>query len=67
MKPLSETEISASLSRFTDSANVPQNRRAAAALCVKTGTIVGSNGRLDVGGILTRAQFAQILSVSGLI
>lgn len=59
---LSDDEIAACLSRFYDSGEVPQNRRAAAALCVQTGTIVGSNGRLDVGSIFTRAQFAQILS-----
>ena len=64
---LSEEEIAACLSRFTDGAQVPANRRAAAALCVKTGTVVGSGGNLDISGTLTRAQFAQILSGSGLI
>ena len=65
--PLSEDEITVCLSRFADGAQVPANRRAAAALCVKTGTVVGSDGSLDVSGTLTRAQFAQILSMSGLI
>lgn len=59
---LSEAEITVCLSRFRDGAAVPQNRRAAAALCVRTGAIVGSDGKLDANGVFTRAQFAQILS-----
>lgn len=59
---LSDAEITACLARFADGAEVPQNRRAAAALCIKTGAIVGADGRLNANSLFTRAQFAQILS-----
>lgn len=61
-KPLADAEVTQSLARFTDAADVPENRRAAVALCVKSGIIAGTDGRLDTAGVFTRAQFAQILS-----
>ena len=60
---LTESEITAQLSAFSDAADVPENRRAAVALCVRTGLVVGSGGKLNPGETFTRAQFAQILSL----
>lgn len=57
-----DAETKQILARFTDADAVPQNRRAAAALCVKSGIIVGAGGKLDPEGVFTRAQFAQMLS-----
>ena len=60
---LSEEEITAQLSQFSDANTVPNGRRAAVALCVKTGLVVGSDGQLNTQQTFTRAQFAQILSI----
>ncbi len=57
-----QSEIESYLSQFSDNGLVPENRRAAAALCVKTGAIVGSDGKLGTQDVFTRAQFAQILN-----
>ena len=59
---LSASEITAQLARFADGGSLPQNRRAAAALCVQSGAVVGSDGKLNGNDVFTRAQFAQILS-----
>lgn len=59
---LTDAETEAVLQAFSDGAQVPKSRRAAAALCVKSGLVVGSDGKLDVQANFTRAQFAQILS-----
>lgn len=61
-KPLADAEVTARLAKFTDAAEMPESRRAAAALCVKSGVVVGSDGKLNPTGVFTRAQFAQILS-----
>ncbi len=63
MSTLSAAEADTVLSRFSDASLVPANRKNAAALCVKAGLIVGSNGKLGAQQSFTRAQFAQILSV----
>lgn len=61
--PLTADEINAQLAAFSDADAVPESRRAAAALCVKAGLIVGSDGKLEPAATFTRAQFAQILSL----
>ena len=59
---LTEAEIQTQLAAFSDANEVSSGRRAAVALCVKTGLVVGSEGKLDPQQTFTRAQFAQILS-----
>ena len=59
---MADAEIDQILARFADAEDVPENRRAAVALCIKSRLVVGAGGKLDATGVFTRAQFAQILS-----
>ncbi|MDR3767432.1 MAG: WG repeat-containing protein [Butyricicoccus sp.] len=60
---LTDEEVEAELAPFTDADAILDGRRAAAALCVKSGLVVGSEGKLEPKQTFTRAQFAQILSL----
>lgn len=61
-EPMSDKQIDETLSAFSDSDSIPENRRAAVASCVKQKLIVGSDGKINPNKTLTRAEFAQILS-----
>ncbi len=55
--------VETTLSAFTDGAQVPAERRAAAALCIREGMIQGSGGKINAQGYFTRAEFAKLLSM----
>ena len=50
------------MTRVSDYEQIPDERKAAAAICVSQKFIVGSDGLISPNDTLTRAQFAQILS-----
>ena len=62
LEPMTDEEITETLSSFSDYEQIPDERKAAAAICVSQKFIVGSDGLISPNDTLTRAQFAQILS-----
>jgi hypothetical protein len=60
VQPLTDAEEEEYLNDFEDAKALPEWARADAALCVKSGIILGTDGRLSYTSNLTRAQCAAI-------
>lgn len=56
-----EADAEEILAAFTDAAEIPAERRAAAALCIEQKLIEGADGKISPQGNFTRAQFAKLL------
>lgn len=58
------TSVNAVLQSFSDSGDLPEERKTAAAICVSAGIIQGANGKLNPLGSLSRAEFSKLLSLT---
>lgn len=58
---MSAAQIEAQLAPFADGGRVPDNRKAAVALCVRTGLVQGDEKGLRPADAFTRAEFAKLL------
>lgn len=61
MEPPQAEELGTLLSGFTDAERISQNRRMAAALCVREGIVQGDESWLNPEKFFTRAEFAMVL------
>ena len=58
---MSAGEVMDTLARFPDVDRIPENRRRAAAVCVRAGVVQGDENGLRPADAFTRAEFAKIL------
>lgn len=58
---MSASEVMQTLVRFPDVDRIPENRRRAAAVCVRAGVVQGDENGLRPADAFTRAEFAKIL------
>lgn len=60
-KEMTADEVMTHLARFPDAAHIPEDRRRAAAVCVRSGLVQGDENGLRPSDAFTRAEFAKIL------
>lgn len=58
---MSANEVMSQISHFPDVDRIPENRRRAAAICVRSGLVQGDENGLRPSDAFTRAEFAKIL------